>query len=192
MILFIIITIIFLIYSIFAKDWLLDYIKKRKDNPEFKYRKMKAILELYIINLFTYISGIAIVVFIVSILVVWAYPRENIDYSFNIKSLNDNIVTTGEFYCRRGSIDGELKYFFLRNTDKGKKIGHIPADKTYIEYDNDDTPHIEVYKTTHIFPEWLEKLLFVDCFNEEIVEYYRIVVPEGTISVEDTYIIDME
>ena len=117
-------------------------------------------------------------------------------YSFNINSLKDNLVTSGEIrgsaFCVRGKIDGEISYFFSRTTDKGEIIGHIPAEDCYIKYGEESKPHIEVHQTVHKFPNWLKKILWVESFNSPNTEYYVIFVPEGTISVDGTYQIDME
>lgn len=50
----------------------------------------------------------------------------------------------------------------------------------------------KVYQTVHKFPNWLQKILWVEFFNSTNTEYYVIVVPKGTISVDGTYQIDME
>lgn len=219
MILFIIIATGILVYTIFAKDFLIDSIKNLdeynrniKKKIEFgstnydcfflrKYddRDYKSIYKIFsdwafwnvVLNFFN-----AIVVFIISAIVVFAYPTVENQYSFNINSLNDNLVTSGEIHGSifgvRGSIDGEISYFFSRTTDKGEIIGHIPAENSYIKYDDKSKPHIEVYQTTHKFPDWLKKVLCVELLNSTYTEYYVIIVPEGTISTNGTYEIDMK
>ena len=118
------------------------------------------------------------------------------EYSFRINSLKDNLVTEGEFhrriYSTHGSIDGEISYFFSRTMEHGEKIGHIPASKTYVKYDDNRTPCIEVHQTYADIPEWLDKIFFLECFNEPTVDYYVIVVPDGSIITEGVYEIDME
>lgn len=219
MILFIIIAIGIFIYSIFGEGWLIDSIKdmdednkKIAENIQYgitnyntsswrKYDKRdyesipKYIFYWLFYNvIFNFIN--LIVVFLISALVVCIYPRTETEYSFNINSLKDNLVTSGEIhggaFCVSGSIDGEISYFFSRTMNKGEKIGHIPAKDTYIKYDNESKPHIEVHQTVHRFPKWLQKILFVEACNSAITEYYVIIVPEGTISTNGTYQIDME
>jgi len=92
----------------------------------------------------------------------------------------------------RGAIDGEISYFFSRTTDKGEVIGHIPADKSYIKYDDSKKPCIEVHQENHKIPEIVEKLLFIKWCNDKSVDYYVIIAPNGTISTTGTYEIDME
>lgn len=219
MILFIVITIGILIYTIFAKDFLMDSIKNLDEyNKDIegkircgctnydlffsrKYDKRdyesipKIALEWLFCNVIFNFAN-AIIVFVISAIVVFAYPRTETQYSFNINSLKDNLVTSGEIhgsaFCVRGSIDGEISYFFSRTTDKGENIGHIPAEDCYIEYDREMKPHIEVHQTVHEFPNWLQKLLWVEFLNSTNTEYYVIFVPEGTISTTGTYQIDME
>lgn len=219
MVLFIIIAIGIFIYTIFSKDFLLDSIKdldeynkdiERKikygftNHDAFFYRTYnksdyesipKLILEWLFCNVFFNLVN-AIIVFIISALVVFAYPRTETQYSFNINSLKDNLVTSGEIhggaFCVSGNIDGEISYFFSRTMNEGEKIGHIPAKYTYIKYDNESKPHIEVHQTVHKFPKWLQKILWVEACNSTVTEYYVIIVPEGTISTTGTYQIDME
>ena len=219
MVLFIIIAIGIFIYTIFAKDFLLDSIKNldeyNKDIEEKirygrtnydlfscrKYNKRdyesipKIILEWLLCNVIFNCAN-AIIVFIISAFVVCIYPRTVTEYSFNINSLKDNLVTSGEIhggaFCVSGSVDGEISYFFSRTMNEGEKIGHIPAKDTYIKYDNESKPHIEVHQTVHKFPNWLQKILWVEACNSTITEYYVIIVPEGTISTNGTYQIDME
>lgn len=219
MILFIAIAIGIFIYTVFAKDWLIDSIKNidnyNKDiegkircgctNYDLifirKYDKRdyqsipKIVFEWLLCNVvFNFVN--AIIVFIISAIIVFAYPKMETQYSFNINSLKDNLVTSGEIhgsaFCIRGSIDGEVSYFFSRTTDKGENIGHIPAKKSYIKYDEETKPRIEVHQTVHEFPDWLQKILWVESRNSPNTEYYVIFVPEGTISVDGTYQIDME
>lgn len=219
MVLFIIIAIGIFIYSIFGKEWLIDSIKNMDEyNKEiaekikygmtnystFSRRKYdKRDYETIPKDIFGWLFGNIIlnlinfvVVFLISALVVCIYPRTATEYSFNINSLKDNLVTSGEIhggaFCVSGSIDGEINYFFSRTMNEGEKIDHISAKDTYIKYDNESKPHIEVHQTVHKFPNWLQKILWVEAYNSTITEYYVIIVPEGTISTNGTYQIDME
>ena len=134
---------------------------------------------------------------IISWCIVTFSPYEYTSYSFNINSLNDNLVTSGEIYGNRysirGSIDGEISYFFSKDTDLGEIIGHIPSDKTYIQYDNESEPYIEVHQRQNVVPEWTKKVFNTDdMINDPEIEYYILVVPEGTIVIDGTYQIDLE
>ena len=219
MILFILISIGIALYTIFADGWLIDSIKnieetnkKVKENIEYgrtnydtfpfkKYNEhdyesvQKNILDWIMINIFFNVVNF-IFVFIISAIVVLCCPKAESYYTLNINSLKDNLVTSGEIhdgvFCVRGAIDGEISYFFSRTTDKGETIRHIPADKSYIKYDDNKKPCIEVHQKNHKTPEIVEKLLFTKWHNDKNVDYYVIIVPNGTISTTGTYEIDME
>lgn len=219
MILFILIAIGIALYTIFADGWLIDSIKnieetnkEVKENIEygrtnydtFSFRKYnehdyesvsKNILYWIMLNiLFNVINFI--IVFMISGIVVLCCPKEESYYTFNINSLKDNLITSGEIhggaFCVRGTIDGEISYFFSRITDKGETIGHIPEDKSYIKYNDSKNPCIEVHQKNHNIPEIVEKLLFTKWCNGKSVDYYVIIAPNGTISITGTYEIDME
>ena len=219
MISFILMAIGIALYTIFADGWLIDSIKnieetnkKVKKNIEYgrtnydtlflrKYNEhdyesvQNNILYWIIFNIFFNIVNF-IFIFIISAIVVLCCPEAESYYTFNINSLKDNLVTSGEIqggaFCVRGTIDGEISYFFSRTTDKGETIGHIPADKSYIKYDDNKKPCIEVHQKNHKIPEIVEKLLFTKWCNDKYVDYYVIIAPNGTISTTGTYEIDME
>ena len=215
MILFILIAIGIALYTIFAKDWLIDSIKnidetnkEVKKNIEYdnyntsslrKYNEHdyenvpKIIFQWFVYNILFNIINF-IIVFIISGFAVMCCPKVESYYTFNINSLKDNLVTSGEihgsaFYVR-GTIDGEISYFFSRTTGKGEIIEHIPADKSYINYDDDKKPCIEVHENKT--PEIVEKIFFAKWFNVKSIDYYVIIVPNGTISTDGTYEIDMK
>lgn len=219
MILFILIAIGIALYTIFADGWLIDSIKNIEEtNKEvkenikyvrtnyytFSLRKYnehdyvnvpKYIFMWFVFNIsFNVINFIF--VFIISMIVVLYCPKTESYYTFNINSLKDNLVTSGEIhggaFCVRGAIDGEISYFFSRTTDKGEVIGHIPADKSYIKYDDNKKPCIEVHQENHKMPEIVERLLFTKWVYDESVDYYVIIAPNGAISTTGTYEIDME
>lgn len=219
MILFILIAIGIELYTIFADGWLIDSNKCiEKDNeiiktkiefgrmnydtfPLREYNKHdyesipKNILSWFFINImFNAVNFIF--VFIISAIVVSCCPKAESYYTFNINALNDNLTTRGEIhgnaFYKSGSFDGELSYFFSRTMNNGEIIGHIPANKSYINYDENRKPCIEVHQENHKIPEFVDKLLFAKWCNDKFVNYYVIIVPNGTISVDGTYEIDME
>ena len=219
MILFILIAIGIALYTIFAKDWLINSIKNIKETNKkvkenIKYGRTncdtfflreynehdyesvpKYIFQWFVLNILSNVINF-IFVFIISVIVVLCCPKAKSYYTFNINSLKDNLVTSGEIhggaFCVRGAIDGEISYFFSRTTDQGEVIGHIPADKSYIKYDDSKKPCIEVHQENHKIPEIVEKLLFIKWCNNKSVDYYVIIAPNGTISTTGTYEIDME
>lgn len=196
MISFILIAIGIALYTIFADGWLIDSIKNIEEtNKKVKKNIEYDITNWIIFNIFFNIVNF-IFIFIISAIVVYFCPKAESYYTFNINSLKDNLVTSGEIhsgaFCVRGTIDGEISYFFSRTTDKGEIIGHIPANKSYIKYDDSKKPCIEVHKKNHKIPEIVEKLLFTKWCNGKYVDYYIIITPNETISTTGTYEIDIE
>lgn len=196
MILFILIAIGFALYTIFSDSGLIDSIKNIEETSKEVYGSVpKIIFQWFLLNIFFNVINF-IFVFIISAIVVLCCPKAESYYTFNINSLKDNLVTSGEIhggaFCVRGTIDGDISYFFSRTTDKGETIGHIPADKSYIKYDDNKKPCIEVHQKNYKIPEIIEKLLFTKWFNNKSVDYYVIIAPDGTISTTGTYEIDMD
>lgn len=196
MILFIIIAICFLAWMVFDDDGLLDCIMQVK-------RKAKSISGLLNdIGAFTFINilfNIAnfFVVFFISMLMLGVLantrPMETSQWQFNINAMQDNLVNEGTFVRRgRGHIDGELSYFYSRTLSHGEKIEHIPASKTYIRYSDTERPHVEVHERCIDIPDWMYKVFFLKTMNNKTLDYYVIVVPEGTITNTGQYEIDMK
>lgn len=124
---------------------------------------------------------------------VFVCPSETSQWEFNINAMQDNLVTEGTFARRgRGSVDGELSYFYSRTMSLGEKIEHIPAKKTYVQYSDTEKPHVEVHQSCVDIPDWLSKMFFLDWLNSKNTQYYILVVPEGTIANDGQYEIDMK
>jgi hypothetical protein len=115
-------------------------------------------------------------------------------WEFNINALEDNLVTQGEMhggmFAVRGYFDGELSYFYSRTMSRGEIIEHIPANKTYLRYDNTVHPKVEVHTEELDIPEWVRENLIFDLDSKQI-DYYVMVVPEGTLKNSGEYNIDM-
>lgn len=119
-------------------------------------------------------------------------PSETSRWQFNINAMQDNMGVEGRFrYGGRGYINDELSYYYSRTMSNGELIEHIPADKTYVQYSNDEQPHVEVYQSRVDIPEWLCKVFFLEWMNSPSTKYYIMVVPEGTITNTGQYEIDM-
>ena len=197
MILFIIIAVGILLYTIFAKseDGLIWSFKQAaKYGLPFR-EKLKEIITWFWMNVLMNAVN-ALVVFGASILMLFVLcnvcPEETTQYEFNINALEDNLVTQGRWYGRRGYVDGELSYFFSRTMTSGEKIGHIPSDKTYVQYSSTERPHIEVHQSRPDIPDWLYEVFWLEPFNRYSTDYYVIVAPEGTITNSGQYEIDMK
>jgi hypothetical protein len=115
-------------------------------------------------------------------------------WEFNINALEDNLVTQGEIhggmFAVRGYFDGELSYFYSRTMSRGEIIEHIPANKTYLRYDNTVHPKVEVHTEELDIPEWVRENLIFDLDSKQI-DYYVMIVPEGTLKNSGEYNIDM-
>ena len=174
--------------------------KKKMYNLEYyseeDYRSISCDLLKYIcINLAGTILSATLVLLLSGVVIVCS-PIKETYYSFDINSLNDNLITSGKFesrmYCTSGSINGEISYFFSRTMNRGDVIGHIPAGNSYIKYDNNTEPRIEVHQKSYNVPKIADKFLFTKKINKKVTDYYVIIVPEGTISTTGTYEIDMQ
>ena len=195
MILFILCVLAVAFYTIFREGWLADSIKDMIKDKKLTLRNLALEIGSWLfINISIDIFAFLIVV-VLSVLVTIVAPMQKSQYSFEINSLKDNIVTAGKInsgiYSARGYFDGELSYFFSRPTDKGEIVGHISAGKTYIQYDN-EKPRIEVHQKSPNISETMSKVFFTKWFATKETEYYVLYVPEGTISTIDEYQIDLE
>ena len=189
------------IAQIYATDRRIYEYNRRTEQYTFKqfYHKLVDWEEIIIyLCLNTIISWFLTV--IISAIVFCNCPKIQYDYTFEIKSLKDNMVTSGEFYRGAskntygfsGSINGQINYYFLREMEHGDKVGHIPADETYIYYDNDAVPSITVFTEYCEIAPWKNKWFFDMEDDDKEVLYYVLTVPENTILMNDLFQIDME
>lgn len=194
MILFIIIAVCILIYTIFADTWLIHCIKEDIKGPRPVRDVLYSIGIWFGSNLLLNAAN-ATMVFLISMGALFVAanvcPEETSQWEFNINALEDNLVTEGRLYGRRGHVDGELSYFYSRTLTMGEKIEHIPANKTYVQYSDTERPHVEVHQSRIDIPEWMNKVFWLEPFNTTSTDYYILVVPEGTITNSGQYAIDM-
>lgn len=213
MILFIVFAIIGFVYFLFhPKEGLVNYLKTMDEYNNNVKEKMKYYSLLYSQDDFRNLHkgiryfvlsnvGFDIVVFIIILLISTftsdIFMKTKIyNYSFDIYSLKDSSVIEGKIrgsiYGRTGYINEKMKYFFLRDYEYGKKICYIPANKTYINYDDESNPHITVYKSKDYAEGWIYKFLFdISPLMDDQIIRYEVFVPSGSI-IEDTYEIDLE
>lgn len=159
----------------------------KKDFQKYSDNIQDFILVNMLLNIVNFICVLMLSQFIVCFL-----PKQETSYEFKINSLKDNMTTEGYLYGRRGYINDELSYFFSRSYTDGEKIGHIPADKTYVKYNNEEHPHITVYQESSIVNKFVDKMTFAGVFDTTQTVKYIITVPDGTIETTGTYSIDME
>lgn len=202
MILFIAIEICILAYTIFADDWLIYHIRRGMKLISWKAR-IKSIIENISCWVWANVFGVMVnvlVVFGISFVAMGVMactqPKIESQWQFNINALKDNLVTEGymhsSMFSARGYVDGEISYFYSRTMSQGEKIERIPADKTYIRYDDTVHPRVEVHQSQLDIPEWAYKVFWLEMMNEKVTDYYVIVAPDGTITNTGTYQIDME
>ena len=194
MILFILIAACILLYSIFADEWLIWQLKRDVKSTRPVHESLCTINTWFwttaLMQAANYIC-VWLVSFAMLIGLAITCPAERSHWEFNINALEDNLVTQGQYYGRRGYVDGELSYFYSRSFANGEKIGHMSADKTYIKYDNDAHPPVEVHIKRIDVSDWMYKTFFLESMNKWSTEYYVLIVPEETITNDGQYEIDM-
>ena len=94
-------------------------------------------------------------------------------------SLNDNNMTNGRFYVRRGYINEDLWYQYMVDVGGGGYVANkVPSNGTTVYFDNEN-PRCEWYKVSQewwIFKQWGTR--------------WKLYVPEGTIGTN--YTIDLQ
>lgn len=106
-----------------------------------------------------------------------------------IYALQDNFNTSGLYrkgiFYGTGYINEDLSYYFITDTDKGRKIMHQKADNTYIK-STTESPTIEYhYKDTVV----KNKIIRVICWpfaesTSRAEDYCVLNVPENSITTE--------
>lgn len=107
----------------------------------------------------------------------WVVPDDPFK-TVRIVALNDNSLTNGRFYVRRGYVSEDLYYQYMKRSGSGFKAGKVKASKTTLYYADDDY-RVECWEKT-------KKWLWFE--NSEI--YYKIYIPEGSIT--EDYMVDLE
>lgn len=113
-----------------------------------------------------------------------AETEEVKSYEKPIYSLQDSMGVNGKFYLGRGTIESELRYYFLVEEERGEKITSASADVTYIRRDGEK--YVECYEIQ--FKSDFLRENFVN-FGESY--YYILHVPQDTIEI-DNYQIDLQ
>lgn len=108
------------------------------------------------------------------------YSSVEVDYTLidtqPIYALQDNITHSSHYYVGSGVKDGDAAYFYVTKDDWGMKINSKGTDYSYIIYDNDEEPRVEIYDGKWANP--IIKLLgFIGPKSR-----YKFYVPEGTMT----------
>lgn len=103
----------------------------------------------------------------------------------NIYALKDNSKTGGSFFLGIGNINEERCFFYVVNTEKGKRIETKLVDKSYIIETDDEAPKVVTYKKR--YKSAIARFLYEDMNGEY---EYRFYVPKNTITTE--FEVDLE
>ena len=105
-----------------------------------------------------------------------------------IYSIKDNAGVSGNFVLGSGSVKSELLYYFVIETEYGKKIDSVKANNSYIVESDEIYPRI-VKETTRLKSAIWSKVL-LDMNNIFAEGKYIITVPTNTVTEE--FIIDLQ
>lgn len=107
-------------------------------------------------------------------------PNVNVDYTLvdtkPIYALEDNITNNGHYYLGSGTKDGDAAYFYVIEDEWGMKVESKDTDYSYIIYDNDKKPRVEIYDGEWSNP-LIKALSFIGPENR-----YKFFVPEGSMT----------
>lgn len=110
------------------------------------------------------------------------------DWQTDIVALKDNSNIDGKvnggIFVTSGYIEESLYYYCMENTEQGKHMIKIPADKTYIIETNDIKP--SVVKQINKYVDKRQYFWFLVTDEEKYIIY----VPENTI--DTTYKVDLQ
>lgn len=105
--------------------------------------------------------------------------------TIEISALKDNTSSSAQFFLGSGCVDEEMRYFYIKNTEIGKKMDSIGAENAYIKENNTENPRIETWKPE--YENWAWNLIAFPCFKNTRFQIY---IPEGSVTTD--FDIDME
>ena len=107
------------------------------------------------------------------------------DEKIELIALKDNFQVEGIAFLFSSTIDDELRYTYIYETDMGMTTQTLKANTCYIKYINDDeTPYIQKWNVSHP-SKFMTKMFFLS------YDRYTIYLPEGSV-IEEVYNIDIE
>ena len=134
-----------LLLSIFIYN-LIKYINARKDR--WSYDDEDASLGMTMSGIF---GVFALVLTIIGICHYPMYQTPSSTHIVDIMSISRGSSVEGHFALGSGTIEEESYYFYYYETEKGIKLGKIPADNTYIVETDKFVPSIYEVKEANTF-----------------------------------------
>lgn len=111
-------------------------------------------------------------------------PKEENITKENIYALNSSDSTEGASFIFSGYVDENFIYRYVIETDKGKHVEEIDADKVYIVEGNYE-PIMEIHKTVFKY-----KWMYLFAYHGSEKDYVKFYVPSGTVTTE--YSVNLE
>ena len=132
----------------------------------------------YLITMLTIPLGLMIGVLLIILPFDYFLPKtEKYVESIEITALRDNSDMEGSFYLASAYVDEEQYYYYMTNTNKGKKMDKVSAEDSYIN-ETDETPKVDVYDLEYNFIG--KVLMFFGSSGHE----YIINVPKDTVTTD--------
>ena len=104
-------------------------------------------------------------------------------------ALNDNFNGEGHYYLFSGYTNEELTYNYLYNVEgKGITAGSVEADNCYVNYISPDEKPYMIERKFDFTNSVLKFFTIADFINYE----YSLYIPNGSITAENQYRIDLE
>lgn len=127
-----------------------------------------------------------LLVLIFNVLVFTSKTEKALSKSVEITALQDSATSSGSFYLGSGQVEGDMMYYFMRDTDKGQNMMKAKAGQSFIK-EGDYEPHVKIYD--EVYTNKLVVWLLGEEVMEEEVEYV-FYLPEGTVTSD--FKIDLE
>jgi hypothetical protein len=107
------------------------------------------------------------------------------DEKIELVALKDNFQVEGTAFLFSSTVNDELKYTYIYETDMGMTTKSLKANGCYIKYiDDNETPYIQKWTVSHP-SKFMNKMFFLP------YDRYTIYLPEGSV-IEEVYNIDIE
>lgn len=122
------------------------------------------------------------------LVLIYAFSADGESYkseTYEISAIKDNSNVSGRSYLGTGYVNESQYYFYILETEKGKKMNKVHIGDAYLN-EGDYTPYVDVYdyKYKSKFAQWL--------YGKNKYDDYEFVffIPEDTVTTE--FNVDME